>query len=157
MQSETDSKGAAVKIPPPLIAALVILSAYGLHWLLPLPISTSSLLKPIGYCIVAIALLIIIIAALGFFRAKTHIEPWKPTTSIISNGIYAHSRNPIYLGFCIACVGIGLILNSYWVILSFIPLAGLLYYLVIRLEEKYLQNKFGEEYLTYRQTVRRWL
>ncbi|MCP4433215.1 MAG: isoprenylcysteine carboxylmethyltransferase family protein [Gammaproteobacteria bacterium] len=124
---------------------------------MPLPVTQSSSLNVTGYLIIAIAFSIMLIAAWSFFRFKTHIEPWKPTSTIITSGIFGLSRNPIYTGFCIATPGVGLVLNSWWIIISVAPLIWLLYSLVIRLEESYLLRKFGNDYRSYQQRVRRWL
>ena len=156
MQTEVDRKGPAVKFPPPLITLVVILSAYGLQQLMPLNIAQSAGLMPTGFAIIGLALIIIAISAVSFIRAKTHLEPWKPTSTIVSSGIFTLSRNPIYVGLCISCIGIGLVLNSWWVVLSFAPLAWLLLVLVIRREEAYLARKFGDDYLAYKKRVRRW-
>ena len=48
-------------------------------------------------------------------------------------------------------------LNSFWVLISFIPSAILVYYVAIKQEERYLERKFGDEYLLYKNKVRRWL
>jgi len=92
-----------------------------------------------------------------FKNVETNIEPWKPTTTIISTGIYSHSRNPIYVAFCLILIGAGIFLDSWWVLISVMPSAVLVYYLAIRKEEAYLEKKFGEEYLLYQNEVRRWL
>jgi len=97
-----------------------------------------------------------IITLFEFFRNKTHIEPWKPTSSIISTGVFRYSRNPIYLAFCLALLAGGLLLDSWWGIVAIAPLAWLLQVLVIRKEEVYLEAKFGECYLDYKRRVRRW-
>lgn len=157
LEQKPDSKGAAVKVPPPLILVTVIACAYGMHQIIPLAASQSIRLATAGYLLIALASGIILTAAWSFYRFKTHIEPWKPTSKIISTGIFSHSRNPIYLGFCVATPGVGLVLNSWWIILSVVPLAALLYLLVIRLEESYLLRKFGDKYANYHQRVRRWL
>ena len=157
MDQSTDKKGAAVKIPPPLIVTIVIASGYGLDYVMPLPVSQATELNLAGYAIIGIALSVILAAAWSFFQFKTHIEPWKPTSAIIKIGLFGYSRNPIYLGFCIATIGIGLVLNSWWIIVSVAPLIYLLYFLVIRLEEAYLLRKFGDDYREYQRRVRRWL
>ena len=100
---------------------------------------------------------IVILVAQSFKHAETNIEPWKPTTRIISTGIYAYSRNPVYAGFCLVSIGIGIFFNSFWILISFIPSAILVYYVAIKKEEIYLEKKFGEEYLYYKNKVRRWL
>jgi protein-S-isoprenylcysteine O-methyltransferase Ste14 len=75
----------------------------------------------------------------------------------VSSGIFSISRNPIYVALCFANIGIGLILNSWWVLVSFIPAAILVYLITIKSEESYLERKFGDEYLAYKSRVRRWL
>ena len=102
-------------------------------------------------------MLIALIALAQFIQAKTKIEPWHPTTTIIQKGLYRYSRNPVYLSFCIATVGVGLVLNSWWVVASVMLLKSLLERLVISREEAYLERKFGEHYFEYKQRVRRWL
>lgn len=157
MAESQPDRGAAVRHPPPLIFLSVILLAYGLDYLVPAAISPSRLLLFIGAILILVALGIVATVFFAFRQVKTHIEPWKPTSTIVINGVFAYSRNPIYSSFCLATIGVGLILNSWWVVGSFIPLAILLYYLVIRREEAYLADSFGDQYLAYRQRVRRWL
>ena len=125
MPLKPDKKGAAVKVPPPLLFLSVLLLAYGLDAVVPLRIADSSVLVFGGYALVGISLLIIGIAAWSFRRVNTHIEPWKPTTTMITTGLFAISRNPIYLAFCVAGIGIGMILQSWWVLFSCIPAAML--------------------------------
>ncbi|GJL60788.1 MAG: protein-S-isoprenylcysteine methyltransferase [Nitrospirales bacterium] len=157
MSPEPDKQGAAVKVPPPLIVFSVLLLAYALNHLLPFRIPHSSVLVVAGFTLVGVSLLIIGITAWSFRRVKTHIEPWKPTTTIITTGCFAVSRNPIYLALCVACIGIGMILQSWWVVFSVIPTAMLLNHFVILREEAYLEKKFGKAYMQYKRRVRRWL
>ncbi len=157
MEQDLDSKGAAVKFPPPLIAILIILLGYGLDLLQPLPVTASTYLFASGCTVIFIALSIVAIAAISFFRAKTHLEPWKPTSTVISSGIFSISRNPIYVGLCLGTLGAGFVLNSWWIVICVILQIWLLYFFVIRLEEAYLSRKFGKEYKNYQQRVRRWL
>ena len=155
--TDQDQKGANVKIPPPLIFLGAILTGYAMHFILPLKIGDTAGLMIAGLATVLIALIFIILTILSFRRAKTAVEPWRPTSVIITSGVFGVSRNPIYLAFCWAVVGIGLILNSWWVLLSFIPAAVLITIFVINREEAYLESKFADEYLRYKTRVRRWL
>ena len=99
----------------------------------------------IGYC------------AWQFNQAQTRIEPWRTTSSIIKKGPYRYSRNPIYLAFAITGVGIALAFNTCWMLLSVLAFVFTANKLVIEREEKYLERKFGESYLSYQRGVRRWL
>ena len=157
MNIEDDKKGAAVKFPPPLIFLILLLAAYGVQHFWPIGIGISSGFKYFGLGIVMLGISIVILVSRSFKHAKTNIEPWKPTTNIISTGIFAYSRNPIYAAFCLVPMGMGVFLNSFWILISFIPSAVLVYTLAIRKEEAYLEKKFGEEYVHYKSKVRRWL
>ena len=152
-----DKRGPGLKFPPPLLLLAAVGGAWLANLLKPLPIVAGDALLVSGIAVIALALLIALIALAHFFEAKTHVEPWHPTTAIIRKGVYRLSRNPIYLSFCIAAVGTGLVLNSWWVVASVMVLKPLLERLVISREEAYLEKKFGDHYLEYKRQVRRWL
>ena len=156
-ESTQDKKGAAVKFPPPAIFASCILLGSGLQYLRPVGMGIPESIEVLGYLLVLFGITIAILVATSFRRAGTAIEPWKPTTSIVTTGFYAWSRNPIYAGFCLINIGIGIANNSLWIFVSFIPAAFLLYHVAIAKEEAYLAEKFGEEYLAYKNKVRRWV
>lgn len=154
---KSDRKGAAVKFPPPVIFLISMALAFGLHTVFPINMGLPIVAQYLGGLIILSALVLVFYISQIFSRLKTSIEPWKPTTAIISTGIYAYSRNPIYVAFCLVPVGLGLIMNSVWLLLSFLPAAFLVYVIAIKKEEFYLEEKFGEEYLAYKARVRRWL
>jgi len=156
MTSE-DKRGPGVKIPPPLLAVVTIVGAWGLDRLFPLPIAAGNGIRWTGLAIVALAFLLALVTLLQFLLAKTHVEPWRPTSVVIRSGAFRFSRNPIYLAFCIAAFGAALVIDSWWGIAA-VPLLGwLLLRCAIRHEEAYLEAKFGEPYLAYKRAVRRWL
>ena len=157
MQPLDDRRGPGLRFPPPLLPVALLFCAWLAQQWIALPITEGAGLVVPGLALLSISLLLALAALLQFFRAKTHVEPWHPTSSIIDSGLYRFSRNPIYLAFCIATLGGGLILDSWWGIAAVIPLPYLLQLLVIRREEIYLEKKFGETYLGYRRRVRRWL
>ena len=157
MQSHDDTRGPGLKFPPPLVPLSLIGIGYLADIYRPLPINEGSGLWLTGLVVLIASLCLALIAVFQFSRAKTHLEPWRPTTYVIQSGIFRYSRNPIYLAFCIATLGCGLMLNSWWGLAAVIPLVYLLQQLVIRHEEAYLEAKFGDSYLAYKHRVRRWL
>ena len=157
MDTENDEKGAAVKFPPPLIFLVVIIVAYGVDYFWPIGLGGSFVIKYIGILVVILGIFVVILASRYFKHAETNIEPWKPTTKIISTGIYGYSRNPIYLAFCLVQIGIAVFLNSFWILVSIIVSASLVYHIAIKKEEGYLETKFGDDYIRYKKKVRRWL
>jgi protein-S-isoprenylcysteine O-methyltransferase Ste14 len=152
-----DTRDPGLKFPPPLLPLSLIGIGYLADIYLPLPINEGSGLWLTGLILVVASLCLASIAVFQFFRAKTHLEPWQPTRFVIQSGIFRYSRNPIYLAFCIATLGSGMMLNNWWGLAAVIPLVYLLQQLVIRREETYLEQKFGDSYLAYKHRVRRWL
>ncbi len=153
---EQDKKGAAVRFPPPLIFILFMLLGFTFQYLLPIPFTSSLIPMYLGGVLVLLALLCVLYLSRVFNRLNTHIEPWKPTSSIISTGLYGYSRNPIYVAFAAITIGIGLMVSSLWVMMSFLPASIAVFLVAIKKEEVYLEKKFGDEYLNYKEKVRRW-
>jgi len=158
---EDDTDSAAVRIFPPVIPALVIAFGIGLNHILPFG-SLIEIPTPIRYwlggIIVACALLGLGGWSVLIMRRDGQSEnPWKPTFNIIDRGPFRLTRNPMYLQMVIVCLGVGIALMNWWLLLL-TPLCGwLLQRLAIIPEEDYLERKFGDSYLTYKNRVRRWL
>ena len=152
-----DKRGPGLRFPPPLIPVAAVGLGWLLHRWLPLSLGGAGWQLATGIALLGLAFSIALLALLQFLRARTHVEPWHPTRRIIRGGLYARSRNPIYLAFCIATAGAGLWLDNAWVLIATPLVALLLQRLVIRREEAYLEAKFGAEYRDYCDRVRRWL
>ncbi len=90
-------------------------------------------------------------------RAQTGIDPAKPTTAIVSDGAFRISRNPLYLSLTLFYISISLLLHALWALLLLLPLLIIVQIGVIQREERYLEDKFGDEYLRYKNQVRRWI
>jgi protein-S-isoprenylcysteine O-methyltransferase Ste14 len=157
MKAENDNPN--VLAPPPLIFLSGLCIGGLLKWLLPqqplLPIGWIA--TGVGIVLIAIGLAIIVSAIVQMRRAKTNVEPWKPTTKILDQGLYGISRNPIYMAMTLVYIGIAAFFNSFWFLPSLVLVLPTIHYGVILREEKYLESKFGEEYLSYKKQVRRWL
>ena len=84
-----DNKGPGVKLPPPLIFVAFLLLAYGLQNLQPLTLglASASAGKYLGAIIILISLLALIQLVASYFKAGTSIEPWKPTSQLITSGL----------------------------------------------------------------------
>ena len=148
-----------LKIPPVL---LVVISAM-LMWLAPLWFTEAqipSLLKlPAAAASGIIGLFFLISGVISFRQAKTTIDPTTPdaASSLVTSGIYKHTRNAMYVGLLFILIGWGLFLSS---LCSLALLPGFVLYMnrfQIRPEERALEAIFGEKFLTYKNRVRRWL
>lgn len=153
-----DRDNPGVIVPPPLIFLGVLLagiladSVFGTSTLLPAAARYALAAVLIGSAFVFLA------GALGQFRsAKTRPEPWQPTTSIVTDGVYRYTRNPMYLGMALAYAGLALINDSLVSLMLLAPLLAVIDSAVIRREERYLQHKFRDEYMSYKSRVRRWI
>ena len=90
-------------------------------------------------------------------RAKTSPKPHKPTTAIVRSGPFRYTRNPIYIAFTLIQIGAALLGASGWILSLLVPVLVIVRVGVIGREERYLERKFGQEYLTYKNSVRRWM
>jgi protein-S-isoprenylcysteine O-methyltransferase Ste14 len=76
---------------------------------------------------------------------------------LVTEGVYAHVRNPMYLGNLLIVVGVALAANSWPTIIVGIPLALMMYVCIVAAEEEYLRSRFGTAFEAYCRDVPRWL
>jgi protein-S-isoprenylcysteine O-methyltransferase Ste14 len=92
-----------------------------------------------------------------FMRVRTGIMPDRPARQLVTFGPYRFSRNPMFVGFTAIYIGLASLLNLAWPLVLLPLVLGLLTLTVIRHEERYMRNEFGEEFVSYCGRVRRWL
>jgi protein-S-isoprenylcysteine O-methyltransferase Ste14 len=85
------------------------------------------------------------------------VETNKPTTTIVANGPYGVTRNPIYIGMFLEQTGLAIGFDNLWILATLVSFYLVIRYGVIAREEVYLERKFGAVYLGYKSRVRRWL
>jgi protein-S-isoprenylcysteine O-methyltransferase Ste14 len=142
-------------IRPPLVYGATIGAGLLLEIGWPLPRFPPAV--PLGAGLVGLAV-IIFVSSVGKFRAAgTPVPGNQPTTVIVRTGPYRFSRNPIYLAFTLLQLGIAIWVNSVWVMGTLIAAVALMATVVIPREERYLEAKFGADYVDYKRAVRRWL
>jgi protein-S-isoprenylcysteine O-methyltransferase Ste14 len=155
--SERD--GAAVRFPPPFVPLIALAVGVGVHafgWPLPLPVG--GLARWLLAALLVAAGLGLMAGAIGLFRRTGQDpKPWLGTPEIISTGVYAYTRNPMYVSMGILQAGLGVALANAWVVLLVPVTCAVIQAIAIRHEEAYLERKFGVAYADYRRAVRRWL
>jgi len=139
-----------------------IIGGLGALWeadaLLAILVFLFAILMPVAK-IAALGLLLALIAVAGFVSRKTTVNPHKPekTSALVTDGVYAFTRNPMYLELVLIAAGAAL-MQAAPLGLAFALLAG--WYITefqIKPEEAALRDIFGDEFETYSKRVRRWI
>lgn len=145
-------------LPPPLFVLLLA----GAMWLtarhspLTVPTFPGQIILAIGIAVLGLALMVV--AAWQFHRSRTTINPARPEKSerLVADGLYAYSRNPMYMGDLILllawAVYLGDPINLIWPAIF----VWIMNRVQIRSEERALAAHFGEPYRRYCERVRRW-
>ncbi len=122
-----------------------------------LPLDWGAMTRPSGWLLVGIGLGLFMWTLTTFWRHRTTVNPYVAASSLCTDGPFRFSRNPIYVGDWFILAGVSLLLATWWPLL-FAPLIWvMLRHGVIRHEEAHLEAKFGDDYRTYKNRVRRWL
>jgi protein-S-isoprenylcysteine O-methyltransferase Ste14 len=149
---------AQVMIRPPLAWGLAVIAGLALNWLLPMPFLPVDLPAGwLGAMVFAFALALFAWAIVTMTRAGSNVPTNRPTTTIVEQGPYRFTRNPIYLGMFLGLTGLSIAFNNLWLLIMLAPFALVIRYGVVAREEAYLDRKFGDVYRSYRSRVRRWL
>jgi protein-S-isoprenylcysteine O-methyltransferase Ste14 len=111
----------------------------------------------VGAILAALGFVLSAWGAITFRRADTPVIPKHDATRLVTHGPYRFTRNPMYVGLTLGYIGIALVMGVTWPLILLPMVLWALYDLVIRKEERYLADAFGEDYRTYRARVRRWI
>ena len=154
-----DGDHAHVVASPPVIFGIILAAGLLVHKCFPLAIMDhpTSLSKTMANLLFVIAGIVMVPTTLLMIRKKTDPRPDRPTTTIVTEGFFRYSRNPLYLSLMLIYGGIAIHANSWWLVFSLPVLFVALKRAVVLREEKYLETKFGDEYLRYKKDVRRWI
>lgn len=148
-----------MKLPPPLYAIAAVVLMWFLNKYYPVLETTQQWPVIVGGLIILVGILIDVLAIVQFRQAKTTINPLRPesSTSLVTSGFYAHSRNPMYVGLLVCLLGVTLLLRSLTPLLVLPLFVVVVTVFQIIPEEKALSKIFGEEFKHYKENVQRWL
>jgi len=150
---------AGVVAPPPFIFLGFLVAATVLEVIAPLPLlGAHAIVRYVAGAALALGGFVVIgLGARRFFAAGTNIPPNLPTTTLVVDGIYGRTRNPLYLGSTLVYLGLSVAAGSLWAFVLLVPLLWVINMGVIAREERYLERKFGDAYRAYKARVRRWV
>jgi protein-S-isoprenylcysteine O-methyltransferase Ste14 len=157
MSDDSTQDNPGVIAPPPLIYAGALAIGLFVHWLFPVKFLPRAVAHLLGRISMGISGILALTAFLEMHRAGTHVDPTQPVTTIVTRGPFRLTRNPLYLSLTLLYAGIALLVNSLWAIILLPGVLLLIRIGVINREERYLEQKFGEKYLSYKAKVRRWI
>ncbi|MGY0595981.1 methyltransferase family protein [Vibrio sp. JZG10] len=148
-----------LKVPPVAVFLLVILLMYGLTVLVP------SLNISVPFVEVVVGGLTLLSGYMGiagvyeFHKVKTTVNPVKPdmASSVVRTGVFSFSRNPMYMALLLLIIAIGLWWQHLSVVLCSVVFVSYMNRFQIKPEERVLERLFGEEYVDYKNHVRRWI
>ena len=152
---EQDNPG--IVAPPPLIYLGALIFGLLLNRRLPIGFVPRGIARGLGWSLLGAGALLLGWFEWAMWQADTSSNPYKPVKHIATEGPFRYTRNPGYLAMTMIYAGIASLANALWAILL---LPGALLVIqrgVIEREERYLERKFGEEYLRYKARVRRWI
>lgn len=147
------------RIPPPLVALAIGIAMYFGAEFAPRIESWTLARKGLAALIAVVALGFDLAGAWQFRKAKTTVVPWSPekTTTLVIEGVYRLTRNPMYVGMALLLVALAVYRGSVPALIG--PVLFVLYINRFQIgpEERAMEKLFGAQYDAYRARVRRWL
>lgn len=148
---------AGVYVPPPLFYVAVFFLSILLQSIIALDHTWLQLNRWLGWVFIGLFLLFCFPAIYRFIISKTTITTILTVKNLQTSGIYAITRNPMYLGLLFLYSGIAIFKGNWWTFLLIPVLVLIVQQYIIRQEEKYLKRQFGDVYTAYCRKVRRWI
>jgi len=146
------------RINPPHYFLASLVALFGLGWLAP---GGGPLLpEPWRWSGAVLAVAGVVLAGTAsrrFAQVGTNIVPLTKSTALVTDGPFAVTRNPMYLGMVLTLTGVALLLNVPWPWIVVPAFGAIIQLRFIRHEEALMEATFGDAYRDYKARVRRWL
>lgn len=148
-----------VYVPPPFVYVAIFFSSIFIQHIYPLDHSvfTTAGMQITAGILLALGLLLLFTSLWRFVVSKNTLIPIKPAQSLQTTGVYAVTRNPMYLALlCIYC-SMAIFKGNWWTFIMAPIVILIIQSYVIKREEGYLTRAFGDVFITYKKKVRRWI
>ena len=147
-----------LKVPPVIVFLFFSALMYFLAKVLPVGYFDFFGRTYIMIGLLVIASIVVVWALFQFYSRKTTVDPRDPSkaSSLVDSGVYAYSRNPMYLAMLMVLLAFGLWLGNAFNTLLAAGFVGYMNRFQIEPEERSLGLIFGKEYRQYCLKVRRW-
>lgn len=146
-------------IPPPLWAAIFLALTYWLGTVLPFAQDLPEWRhKPTGAILVGAALAVLFASMGQFFFANTQLLPNSPVNNkLVTSGVYAITRNPMYLAMTLVSLGVAVWIGQPLMYLAPVLMFAVANWIFIPFEETKMRRQFGDAFDAYCKRVRRWI
>ena len=142
---------------PPLMVLAGIITQLLISYIAPVEPLLGATWQYIGIALMVLGFTTILLAVRSFRKHETTIIPDGQPSTLMAGGLFAYSRNPIYLAMAVLLIGSGLAIGQIWALII-VPIFVLLVQQIwIAKEEENLEAEFGQFYRNYKMEVRRWL
>jgi protein-S-isoprenylcysteine O-methyltransferase Ste14 len=148
-----------LRVPPLGVLAVFAIAMAAVAWLLPAAKVVVPARLVLAAALAGLGVIVPVAGVIAFRRHKTTVNPFTPdqSSSLVADGIYRFSRNPMYLGFLLILVGWSVWLGN-WAAALLLPLFVIyMNKFQIEPEERMLRDRFGPQFAKYCEGVRRWL
>lgn len=142
---------------PPFYLLCSFVLEFGLHFAIPVTRIIPSPWHYIGVVLIVGGVSLTGAAVQQFRRAKTPLKPSDKPTALVTGGLFRLTRNPMYLGMFLLLLGTAILLGTLTPLVVPFAFAYVISTRFIRFEEAFMAEQFGEPYVSYCRTVRRWL
>lgn len=143
-----------------VVFGLPFISAIGLQFIMPIALAGGVprlVLIAAGIVLVLAGITLVARTRQEFTRYGQPTDPGLATSKLITTGVFSFSQNPLYVGGILFLAGISLVFRLTWGLILLVPSIVACHFILIVPEEKYLTEKFGEQYREYAASVRRWV
>lgn len=148
------------KLNPSALFLITFAIGFLLSWIKPWHLTYNmgdTAVRLIGVVILFISLILNTLAYREFNKFLTPHAPFFKPKVLIKNGVFALSRNPVYLALVLSQCGLAFVFNTLWLLISAAVLLIVIDAVIIRGEEKVLKSTFNKDYEYYKKQTRRWL
>jgi protein-S-isoprenylcysteine O-methyltransferase Ste14 len=145
------------KILPPTYLLIALLAMPVLHFLIPIVKVVPFPWNTLGFIFLFFGTALNLISDRRFHQVGTTVKPFEESSTLLTDGAFKLSRNPMYLGFALILAGVALCfgtLSPWFVLPIFVFLIEKDF--IIK-EENLLEKTFDQAYLAYKRKVRRWI
>ncbi|ODB92043.1 hypothetical protein A3194_06410 [Candidatus Thiodiazotropha endoloripes] len=157
MASDRSEDHADVILPPPVIHIVSIGLGGVISNYFPMPLPHWLILQWAG-AVLSVAAIAMTLWGMREFRASRNpVAPIRPINRLMVSGPYRFTRNPLYLSLILLQLGLALVFLNGWMVVMLLPVVVIVHYYVVIREEAYLLGRFGSDYQTYQERVRRWI